>query len=66
MIAENDFIIQILAFGICYFLLIFFFFKLNLVNNLCNSIEYLFKLSQIIDQEESEELKLEEFKKKYH
>lgn len=64
MIAENDFIIQILAFGICYFLLIFFFFKLNLVNNLCNSIEYLFKLSQIIDQEESEELKLEEFKKK--
>ena len=63
MIAINDLVILLLTHVVFFFILILFILKSNIINNLCNSIEYFYKLYQIFDQED-DEVKFKELKKK--
>jgi len=63
MIAINDLVISLLTHVVFFFILILFILKSNIINNLCNSIEYFYKLYQIFDQED-DEVKFKELKKK--
>ena len=63
MIAINDLVISLLTHVVFFFILFLFILKSNIINNLCNSIEYFYKLYQIYDQED-DEVKFKELKKK--